>query len=650
MLRLETLGGLALNSEHGQRPQRRRRLAVLARLATADDRGVSRDELLAMFWPESDGDAARHSLDQLLYEARRAIGKSPAIGTTTLRLNPDVITCDVADWAAALANSDFERAVALYRGPFLQGFNLQNAHGFEPWVESVRAEFALQYRRALASVAAEASRDGRFSDAVEWWRRLVTEDRFGSRAALGLMRAMVDAGDRAGALDFARLHSQVVWTELEAPPDPAIATYAEELRRTPLGARPTPSASSVTPTTPSPDDGPTQSSSAPIIAPLLAPAPQRRLVKAPLLTGAAGLVLGAFLYGVSAFGRERGTTDARASGQHDVAGPRRPPSAQSGGTKNLAAYDLYQHGRDPLHQRSDSGIMHAIADLEQAVALDSNYAQAYAALARAYATASAFRVSVTPAARHNLHSRAVAAASRAITLDNSLADAHAELGYLLSLGYDPSAAIAELQRSIALDSTVSSVHEVLVKTYEWADRPNDALAAAQRAVDTDSMSVSAAAELGDALYFARRYDEAFSQLKKVAAVRPPLRRAAGFLAEVYMVRQQWKEAIDVLQPAASTDEGYRGLLGYALARSGRRQEAMALLDQMLATKTAPAFSIAEVNIGLQQYDSAFVWLERSLDDYSLRPTIMGPLFDDLHARPEFKHWRCTPPCLRQVRN
>ena len=635
MLRLETFGGLTLNSDQGERPQRRRRLAVLARLATAMDRGVSRDELLAMFWPESDGEAARHSLDQLLYEARRGIGRSPTIGTTTLRLDPDVITCDVVDWAAALANNDLQRAVAVYRGSFLQGFNLQNSPGFERWVESVRAEFAVQYRRALESLAATASRDGRMGDAVEWWRRVVAEDRFGSRAALGLMRALADAGDRAGALEFARVHEQVVLAELEAPPDPAITTYADALRASPLGARSAPIAPSVASAPPPPDGGSPLSAPTPIVVPPPSPARQPRRVKAPLLAGAAALMVMALLYAVSAFGRAHEMSAHGAAGQPEAKGSRRRPAARLIGTTNLAAYDLYQQGRNPLHQRSDSGDVRAIAELKQAVALDSNYAEAYAALGRAYGTASAFRILLSAPERDNLHSRAVAAASRAIALDNSLADAHAELGYILNLGYDPSAAIAELRRSIALDSTVSGVYEVLVKAYEWADRPSDALAAGQRGVATDSMSVSAAAELGEALYFARRYDDALAQLKRVANVRPPLRRAAGALAEVYMVKGQWKEAIDILQPAASTDPGYRGLLGYAFARSGRRKDAMQLLEQMLATKSAPACANAEVYVGLRQYDSAFVWLDRSMDDYSLRPKIMGPLFDDVHARPEF---------------
>ena len=393
MLRLETLGGLTISSDQGERPLRRRQLALLARLAAASDRGVSRDELLAMFWPERDGDAARHSLDQLLYELRRASGTSPILGTTTLRLDPGVIACDVADWTTALANRDLVQAVALYHGPFLHGVYLQNSPGFERWVESVRAEFAAQYRRALESLATSASRDGKFSDAVDWWRRLVAEDRFGSRAALGLMHAMADAGDRAGALEFARVHEQLVRAELEAPPDPALTTYADELRRAPLAAHPKPIASSVTPAPPSAEAGARPSDSAASVAPVPTPAPQRTRIKSPVIVGAAAVLVAGMLYGVSASGRGVDMAAHWTVVRPDAQGSRGRRDAHGSGTKNLAAYDLFQQGKDLRHQRSDSGDVRAIAELEQAVTLDSNYAEAYAALGRAYGTASAFRIS-----------------------------------------------------------------------------------------------------------------------------------------------------------------------------------------------------------------------------------------------------------------
>lgn len=639
MFRLDTFGGLTLTRDERERSLRRRQLALLGRLAPAADRGVSRDELLAMFWPESDGDGARHSLDQLLYEARRANGVSLTIGTTTLRLDPDAIACDVADWSAALADQDFERAVAVYRGPFLQGFYLPGAQDFERWVESKRAEFAAQYRRALEALAAQASRDAKHSDAVEWWRRLAGEDRFGSRTALGLMRAMVDAGDRAGALDFARVHEQIVLAELESPPDPSIAAYAESLRTSPSRATATSNAARGSPV-PLLSDGAAPPATPPAVGSMPAPPLEPGRRRASLRAGAAALVvvlmLVALLFRLVPFGHPHDVPNARAGSVQDGAVFAR--GAASRGTRNLAAYDLYLHGNDRLNQRSDSGVMRAIADLERAVALDPNYAEAYAALARAYGTASTFAISLSAAEREDMHSRAVAAASRAISLDNALADAHAQLGYLMSLGHDPLGAIAELKRSIALDSTVSDVYEVLGKAYELADRPDDAVVAAQRAVSSNPMSAAAAAELGDAWYYARRYDDALSQLNKVLAVRPPLRRTALYLAEVYLVKHQWKEATEVLHP--DTSGRYSpGLLGFELARSGRRREARRLLRQMLAARSSSAASIAYVYIGLQRYDSAFVWLDRSFDDHSLHPMIMGPLFDDVRARPEFARVR-----------
>jgi DNA-binding SARP family transcriptional activator len=101
MFRLQTFGGLALTSGPEARQQPRRRLAVLARLVAAGPPGVSRDELLALFWPDRDLESARHSLDQLLYEARRSLGASPTVGTSQLRLNPVLFECDVLEWASS---------------------------------------------------------------------------------------------------------------------------------------------------------------------------------------------------------------------------------------------------------------------------------------------------------------------------------------------------------------------------------------------------------------------------------------------------------------------------------------------------------------------------------------------------------------------
>ncbi|HET6578189.1 MAG TPA: hypothetical protein VFG66_07700, partial [Gemmatimonadales bacterium] len=123
MLRLDVFGGLTLLDRDGHHvaPQRRR-LALLALLATAGDRGMSRDKLIGYLWPESASENARHALEQLLYSLRRQVPGGLILGTDPLRLDPDKVTSDLAEFASRTAHGDLAGAVALYRGPFLDGF------------------------------------------------------------------------------------------------------------------------------------------------------------------------------------------------------------------------------------------------------------------------------------------------------------------------------------------------------------------------------------------------------------------------------------------------------------------------------------------------------------------------------------------------
>ena len=136
MLRLEMLGGLSLraNSEP-RRTTQRRRIALLALLAVAGERGMSRDKLQAYLWPESPADNARHALEQLLYALRRQLGDNVLLGPNPVALNTEVIRSDVDDFQRALERGALEEAASLYQGAFLDGFFLSDAPEFERWVE-----------------------------------------------------------------------------------------------------------------------------------------------------------------------------------------------------------------------------------------------------------------------------------------------------------------------------------------------------------------------------------------------------------------------------------------------------------------------------------------------------------------------------------
>src|SRR5687767_11462899 len=189
---LETFGKLALTGgTTGRHAHQRRRLALLALLAASGDRGVSRDQLLGYLWPESSTANARHSFDQLLYAMRNALGEQVFSGVNPVRLDPAVVGSDVDAFERALAVGARTDAVALYKGPFLRGFYLENAPEFERWTETERARLAARYTEALAQLGDEAEASGDHSAAVRCRRKLVEADPVSSRSALALMRALV---------------------------------------------------------------------------------------------------------------------------------------------------------------------------------------------------------------------------------------------------------------------------------------------------------------------------------------------------------------------------------------------------------------------------------------------------------------------------
>src|SRR5207253_2818255 len=128
----------------------------------------------------------------------------------------------------ALERRDDAAAAELYAGPFLDGFYLSGAEEFERWLDAERARLRQRAAAALERLATAAAGD--HSDAAAWWRRLAALDPLNSRVALGLMKALAAAGDRAGALQAARVHESLLRDELGVAVDPAIVHLTERLR------------------------------------------------------------------------------------------------------------------------------------------------------------------------------------------------------------------------------------------------------------------------------------------------------------------------------------------------------------------------------------------------------------------------------------
>jgi DNA-binding SARP family transcriptional activator/tetratricopeptide (TPR) repeat protein len=226
MFRLRTFGGALIEGPEGPATgavSQRRRLAVLSLLA-ANSHGISRDRLVALLWPESDDERARHALSQLLYALRRELGGEAVTGgATALRLDSAVVSSDVQEFREAIASADLARADRLYAGPFLDGFHLSGCADFERWMEEERALLGQQARTAAEKLALAAEARGDAAEAVRCWQRRAALDRLDARVAAALIRAMVAAGDGAGASRQVRLYEQLVREELGVAPDPAVA-------------------------------------------------------------------------------------------------------------------------------------------------------------------------------------------------------------------------------------------------------------------------------------------------------------------------------------------------------------------------------------------------------------------------------------------
>jgi DNA-binding SARP family transcriptional activator len=227
-LRLKTIGGLWIEAEHAP-SLGPRSLGLLALVAAAGKKGISRERVIGILWAETGEEQARHTLSQTLYNLRREAGRDLIVGATHLQLEPSV-SSDIGDLRAAALRADLETVADLYTGTFLDGFYLPGAPEFERWVEEERESLELEARRALERLARLADEAGKPAESVRWWQRLAELDPLSARYAAGHMRSLAAVGDRSGALARAKSYREMVHRELGAEPDPAIQKLEVALR------------------------------------------------------------------------------------------------------------------------------------------------------------------------------------------------------------------------------------------------------------------------------------------------------------------------------------------------------------------------------------------------------------------------------------
>jgi DNA-binding SARP family transcriptional activator len=245
MIELRLLGGLAVvgpdSLSDAPTPNRRRRsLALLALVAASAPRPVGREKLLGFLWPESDAERARNSLRQAIFSLRREFNEDNFLPESAggVQLDPAHLRVDLWEFREALQRKAPAEAIAAYRGPFLDGFDIRGLTELSQWVEAERESLHRQYMEGLDVVARDATARGKYDEAVAWRRRQAAADPLSSRIALALLKALSDAGDRSGALKYAGTYERNLREQLDAEPDPAVMGFVDSLRISPVRSQP----------------------------------------------------------------------------------------------------------------------------------------------------------------------------------------------------------------------------------------------------------------------------------------------------------------------------------------------------------------------------------------------------------------------------
>src|SRR5437762_186390 len=235
MLILELLGTLSLRDETRPVPvaaRQKRPLGLLAILGLSARQGLSRGRIEAYLWPESSSARAQHALDQTVYAIRHTLGSDVILATgRELRLNPDLVRVDVWEFEQAIRTGQWTAAVGHYKGRLLDGFHFADSHELDSWIESNRSRVRREYQKAIEFLANNSAEAGDYSQSVTWWRKLANSDPLSAGAAKKLMLALATAGDRAGAVQYARVYQELVRQELEMEPDAEIEDLAAALSR-----------------------------------------------------------------------------------------------------------------------------------------------------------------------------------------------------------------------------------------------------------------------------------------------------------------------------------------------------------------------------------------------------------------------------------
>ena len=279
-------------------------------------------------------------------------------------------------------------------------------------------------------------------------------------------------------------------------------------------------------------------------------------------------------------------------------------------TEDTYAYQLYLKGRYYWNKRTGEGMNKAVEYFQQAIEKDPNYALAYAGLADSYAMLGAYGF-LRP---ETAYPRARAAATKAIELDDTLAEPHTSLlAVKMDYDWDWSGADAEFQRSVQLNPAYPIAHFWYAMYLAAMGQRDQASAAISRARELDPLSVLINTHVGVVQYLGHQYGQAIKWIRDALELDPNYVVAHWYLGQAYAEKGMYEDAIAESQKAANRqgpDVGtqYRSAIFFhnaaqetAARASKERLEKAGEFRQPLVTEIVPAGEFYPAEEYHQQY-------------------------------------------------
>jgi len=307
---------------------------------------------------------------------------------------------------------------------------------------------------------------------------------------------------------------------------------------------------------------------------------------------------------------------------------------------NSESYQLYLQGRYYWNKRTAEGLRKGIEYFTSAIEKDKNYAPAYSGLADCYWLLNVYNLG--PATES--YPKAKEAATKAIALDESLAESYASLA-AISYRYDWNWIEAEqhFKRAIQLKPDYPTAHQWYSAMLAAMGRFDEAHAEAQRAHELEPFSLTINSDVGRHLYYARQFDQAIATHRKSLEMDRTFTRGHVELGSVLAQVGKHDEALSEFQQALSLEEDSLNALiglGYTYALSGKKAQAIGVIEQLKklsGQRYISPYHFAVIYIPLGEREQALSHLEKAADErFNLMVFLkVEPQFESLRSEPRF---------------